>query len=162
MRGPIGEIEYLGDGCFNHDGHIFNARKISLVAGGTGITPVYQLVDAALARDAPDAEGAVEKVSLLYGNQDVGNILCRSELDAFKAAHPERFHLHYTVAKAPPSETNWPYSIGFADEAMMRAHLPEGGHDGDYVFLCGAPRMVESCKAALANMGYDDAHVLTF
>ena len=62
MRGPIGEIEYLGDGCFNHDGHIFNARKISLVAGGTGITPVYQLIKATLDHDDPESYNAIEKV----------------------------------------------------------------------------------------------------
>jgi len=44
----------------------------------------------------------------------------------------------------------------------MRAQLPEGGHDGDYVFLCGPPPMVNACKKNLEKMGYDEAHMLSF
>ena len=36
------------------------------------------------------------------------------------------------------------------------------GHDGDYVFLCGPPPMVNACKKNLEKMGYDEAHMLSF
>ena len=66
-------------------------------------------------------------MSLLYGNQDVDTILCKAELDDYAAAHPGRFHLHHTVAKAPPPEarTNGPSSIGFADGYFLVVKGPD-------------------------------------
>lgn len=50
IRGPVGHFTYLGRGRYSHgDGEGF-ARSLSFVAGGTGITPCYQVHRCALCR----------------------------------------------------------------------------------------------------------------
>ena len=38
---PFGKVSYFGDGNFSLLGKIWKKSKIGLVAGGTGITPIY-------------------------------------------------------------------------------------------------------------------------
>ena len=66
------------------------ARHISMIAGGTGITPMYQVIQAVLKK----AEDATQ-LSLLYANVSPDDILLREELDALVAAHPN-FKVWYT------------------------------------------------------------------
>lgn len=43
VKGPEGFIEYDGHGKFNIAGEDLEVKKVALVAGGTGITPIYQV-----------------------------------------------------------------------------------------------------------------------
>ena len=43
VKGPEGYIEYDGEGKINIADENLVIKKISLVAGGTGITPIYQV-----------------------------------------------------------------------------------------------------------------------
>lgn len=49
--------------------------RIGMVAGGTGITPCYQVIQAALNED----DGT--SLSLLFGSRTVEDILLKEELD---------------------------------------------------------------------------------
>ena len=72
------------------------ASHISMIAGGTGITPMYQVIQAVLkgSRAGRDAT----RLSLLYANVSPDDILLRDELDALAAAHPDSFKVWYTGA----------------------------------------------------------------
>ena len=68
-RGPSGKVEYCGRGLFRikEPGKAERqrvARQVGLIAGGTGITPILQILRAVL----KDAEDDTE-VSLLFANQ---------------------------------------------------------------------------------------------
>jgi ferredoxin-NADP reductase len=43
IKGPTGQILYAGRGLFNVDGQTIRARRVSLIAGGTGITPIVRI-----------------------------------------------------------------------------------------------------------------------
>lgn len=49
FKGPLGEIEYKGRGRFVIHGKERTVGEVAMVAGGSGITPIYQVVKAALA-----------------------------------------------------------------------------------------------------------------
>lgn len=70
-----------------------------MVSGGTGITPCYQVLQAALNGD----DGT--QLSLIFGNRTVDDILMKEELDQFKQNYPERFKLFYSVDVKP--EAPW-------------------------------------------------------
>jgi cytochrome-b5 reductase len=70
-----------------------------MIAGGTGVTPMYQ-VAAAILKDPHDTT----RISLLFGNLTADDILIKQELDALAAAHPKRFSVFY-VLNSPPA--NW-------------------------------------------------------
>jgi cytochrome-b5 reductase len=75
------------------------AAAAGMIAGGTGVTPMYQ-VAAAILKDPQDTT----RISLLFGNLTADDILIKQELDALAAAHPKRFNVYY-VLNTPPA--NW-------------------------------------------------------
>jgi cytochrome-b5 reductase len=68
-----------------------------MIAGGTGVTPMYQ-VAAAILKDPADTT----RISLLFGNLTADDILIKQELEALAAAHPKRFSVLY-VLNTPPA-----------------------------------------------------------
>jgi len=46
MRGPCGNIEYLGKGLFKIKGTKKQFKSVCLIGGGTGITPLWQILHA--------------------------------------------------------------------------------------------------------------------
>lgn len=45
VKGPLGHIQYTGKGNFTvHGGRNKFARRLAMIAGGTGITPIYQVM----------------------------------------------------------------------------------------------------------------------
>lgn len=67
--------------------------------GGTGITPMLQLVRQ-VARD----EGDKTQLALIFANQTEADILLRQELEEVQAQHPDKFKLWYTVDRPEPGE----------------------------------------------------------
>ena len=64
---------------------VHKVKKIGMVAGGTGITPMLQIIRA-IQRDPTDTT----EVWLIFANQTEEDILLRKELEAVPNA---RFHL---------------------------------------------------------------------
>ena len=44
VKGPLGHFIYKGRGVFSHSGHEGKVKQMSMIAGGTGITPMWQVV----------------------------------------------------------------------------------------------------------------------
>ncbi|EAZ24763.1 hypothetical protein OsJ_08536 [Oryza sativa Japonica Group] len=159
IKGPIGHIEYAGRGAFTVNGERRFARRLAMVAGGTGITPVYQVIQAVL-WDQPD-DGT--EMHVVYANRTEDDMLLREEIDRWAAAHPARLKVWYVVSKVARPEDGWEYGVGRVDERTLREHLPPG--DGETLALvCGPPAMVEcTVRPGLEKMGYDlDKSCLVF
>jgi hypothetical protein len=99
-----------------------------MIAGGTGITPMLQIIRAAL-KNPQDKT----KLSLIYANVNVEDILLKVELDELARAHPTRFTVFY-VLNNPPS--GWNGGSGFVGKDQIEKHLPNSSHDIK-VLLCG-------------------------
>lgn len=102
VRGPSGLLEYQGKGNFyirpdkKKDPEKKHANKISLIAGGTGIAPMLQLIREILKKNNVDKT----KIALLFANQTEKDILLRSELEELAAKYPDQFKLWYTIDRA--------------------------------------------------------------
>ena len=44
VKGPLGHFIYQGRGKFKHSGKAGTCRQLSMIAGGTGITPMWQVI----------------------------------------------------------------------------------------------------------------------
>ncbi|KEG10949.1 putative NADH-cytochrome b5 reductase [Trypanosoma grayi] len=164
MRGPVGKFEYLGNGnCTIGDGK-GGARRIhvdtfAMVAGGTGITPMMQLIRAIM-----KSPNDPTKVFLVFANNTESDILLRKELD--ECTKDPRVHVWYTIAENAPE--GWRYSTGFVTEEMLRAHLPvlqppEEKHGRVLAVACGPPVMLQmAVKPNLQKMGYADDDIFSF
>lgn len=154
MRGPLGQLEYHGFGKFLiRKEFITGKKRIGMVAGGTGITPCYQVLQAALNGD----DGT--DISLIFGNRSVSDILLKDELDQFKVNYPERFKLHYTVDIKPEKE--WAYSVGFVTADLIKSQLPAPSED-TIILYCGPPPFEEMMKKHLTDLGFNDKMVFKF
>jgi len=154
VKGPIGEFIYRGLGSFSLNGKPGQCSKITLIAGGTGLTPCYQVL-AAVMREAKDET----QVCLLYANRTPDDILMREQLDGLASSNPNRFQLWYTV-DCVPEGTTWNFDVGFATKEMMEAHLFPAGDD-TIALMCGPPPMTASAKANLVKLGYREDSLVT-
>eukprot|EP00611_Tribonema_gayanum_P025862 TRINITY_DN6004_c0_g2_i3.p2 TRINITY_DN6004_c0_g2~~TRINITY_DN6004_c0_g2_i3.p2 ORF type:complete len:863 (-),score=363.94 TRINITY_DN6004_c0_g2_i3:318-2906(-) len=158
LKGPLGEIEYLGRSEFAiRNTPPRTVRHVGMLAGGTGITPMYQVARAVLSDPADDT-----RLWLLAANQTEDDILLRGELDALVAAHPGRLRVHYTVDRVVGDAAAWPYSTGFITKEMIAAHLPPAADDA-VAFMCGPPPMLKfACVPNLQALGYAEGSYFSF
>lgn len=152
FRGPSGLLVYGGCGQFliradkKSSPECRMAKKVGMIAGGTGITPMLQLIRAAL-KDPKDKV----QMSLIFANQTEDDILLRNELEEIEADYPQRFQLWFTLDRP---EDNWKYSKGFINADMIKDHLPPPGDD-TLVLMCGPPPMINfACNPALDQLEY--------
>lgn len=142
IRGPKGAMQYSRQ----------YAKHIGMIAGGTGITPMFQLIRAICA----DEEDTTS-ISLLYASRNEEDILLRDELDSYALRYPHKFRVSY-VLSAPPE--GWKGQAGRIDQAMIREQLPTAGDDTK-VLLCGPPLMVEAMKKHLTSQGFKEPGLMS-
>lgn len=135
FRGPKGAMRYKKGIC----------NKIGMIAGGTGITPMYQLIRAICEDDTDTTE-----ISLIYANRAEEDILLRHELEAFAAAYPQNLKIWYML-DTPPQK--WAYGKGYVTADVMREKLPAPSPDTK-IMLCGPPGMINASKKALVGLGF--------
>ncbi|KAF8951965.1 NADH-cytochrome b5 reductase [Podila verticillata] len=111
-------------------------ESVSLIAGGTGITPMWQVISALL-KDSEDKT----KINLLFANQTAQDIILKSEIEALAAAHPDRFKVTYVIDAAAEG---WTGETGYITADLIKKYLPEAGSAGNKVFVCGPPPMMVS------------------
>lgn len=160
FRGPSGLLTYTGKGNFSIQPNQKSppeprvAKRLGMIAGGTGITPMLQLIRAIL-KDPKDPT----QCSLLFANQTEKDIILREDLEELQAQHPGRFKLWFTLDHAP---AGWAYSRGFVTADMIREHLPPPGDDV-LLLLCGPPPMVQlACHPTLDKLGYSQKMRFTY
>lgn len=163
MRGPKGHLTYLGKGKFTvklmrKPLETRNAKHFGMIAGGTGITPMLQVLYA-IFRESSDKSTTA---SLLFANQSEDDILVREELESLAKEFPDRFKLHYTLDRPP---NGWKYSTGFINKDMVQNHvLKDGSSDAKtQVLMCGPPPMLKfACVPALEELGLGENQRFSF
>jgi nitrate reductase (NAD(P)H) len=144
IRGPTGDIVYLGDSTFLITGPLspqprkMRFPRVSLVLGGSGITPGYALMAAIVGR-----EGDATRVRAVDANKAEGDILLREDLEEFGRRSDGRVAVTHVLSHAGEG---WQGERGLVNGEVLRRCLfpPE---EGNAVFLCGPPGLVQ--KAAL-------------
>ncbi|KAJ6035397.1 uncharacterized protein N7446_010157 [Penicillium canescens] len=136
IRGPKGAMKYSSS----------YAKTIGMIAGGTGITPMYQVIRA-ICEDPSDTT----KISLLYANNTEEDILLRDELETFASKFSQKFQVQYVLSH--PDE-KWRGYKGFVSGEMIEKHIGDVSKDGK-VLLCGPPPMVNAMKKTLGGMGWE-------
>ncbi|KAK3117902.1 NADH-cytochrome b5 reductase [Teratosphaeriaceae sp. CCFEE 6253] len=139
VKGPKGAMVYTPN----------MVRSFGMIAGGTGITPMLQVVRAIL---RGRSKGDKTEVNLIFANVDEKDILMRSDLQALED-EDNRFHVHY-VLNNPPEK--WNGGVGFVTPEMIKTHLPPPAEDIK-ILICGPPPMVSALKKATESLGYDKA-----
>lgn len=152
FRGPTGRFEYIGRGKVTIRGTEQRVKHLNMIGGGTGITPLLQVIRAVL-KDPQDTT----KISLIFANQTEEDILLRPELE--ECAKDPRVSVWYTLDRAPEK---WAYSQGFISEAMIAEHLSPSTPE-TLVLMCGPPPMIQfACKPNLEKLGFASSSFVVF
>lgn len=102
VKGPRGAMVYTPN----------LVRHIGMIAGGTGITPMLQIVRAIIRNRPTDRT----QVDLFFANVNAEDILLKEDLDKL-AKEDSGFRVHY-VLNNPPQE--WTGGVGFVTADMMK------------------------------------------
>ncbi|CAL9039080.1 NADH--cytochrome b5 reductase 1-like [Musa acuminata AAA Group] len=135
VKGPKGRFKY----------QVGQVRAFGMLAGGSGITPMFQVTRAILENPTDKT-----KVHLIYANVTYEDILLKEELDSLARNYPDRFQIYY-VLNQPPDE--WNGGVGFVSKEMIKAHCPAPASDIQ-ILRCGPPPMNKAMAAHLDDLGY--------
>ncbi|KAJ1390214.1 Riboflavin synthase-like beta-barrel [Sesbania bispinosa] len=131
VKGPIEKLRYIP-----------NMKKhIGMIAGGTGITPMLQVIEAILKN--PDDK---TQISLLYANVSPDDILLKQKLDILATSHPN-LKIFYTVDN--PTK-NWKGGAGYISKDVVVKGLP-GPSDDTLILVCGPPGMMKHISGEKAK-----------
>lgn len=102
---------------------------IGLIAGGTGITPMYQLIRAVM-KNPEDKT----KIVLVTANISDKDILLKEEFDELAKTHPDQFKAFH-VLDNPPS--GWKGESGRVSKDLLSKAFPGTDDKGFKAFICG-------------------------
>lgn len=160
FRGPNGLLVYKGNGQFSirpdkkSEPKVRKFKHVGMIAGGTGITPMLQLIR----RITEDPNDNTE-CSLIFANQTEKDILLSGELEEVKKNHPDKVKLWFTLDKPPQ---DWRYGSGFVTSDMIKDHLPAPSTDV-LVVLCGPPPMIQyACLPNLDKLGHKTENIFAY
>ena len=106
VRGPKGAMVYTPG----------LVKRFGMIAGGTGITPMLQIIRA-IVRGRPRNGGRdLTEVDLIFANVGVEDILLKQDLDQL-ASEDEGFRVFY-VLNSPPEK--WDGGVGFVTPEMIK------------------------------------------
>lgn len=142
VRGPKGAFTYTPN----------MVRHFGMIAGGTGITPMLQVVKAIV---RGRAAGDRTEVDLIFANVTDKDILLREDLDAL-AQEDKGFRVHYVLDKPPEG---WTGGVGYVTADMVsvstccvcaRRRISGTRTNGAYRNGCPSlPATSRSCSAVL-------------
>lgn len=158
VKGPKGAMAYQPN----------MVSRFAMIAGGTGITPMYQISKAIL---RGRASGDKTQVDLIFANVNPEDILMKDELDRM-AREDSGFRVHYVLNNPPEG---WTGGVGFVTPDMIKVrdmrltlhdvtqstnhsqeHCPAPAPDMK-MLICGPPPMVAAMKKAAEGLGYQKA-----
>ncbi|KAI8146343.1 hypothetical protein BJV82DRAFT_510116 [Fennellomyces sp. T-0311] len=144
-------------------------ENVGMIAGGTGITPMLQLVRKIFGNKSTDDK---TKVTLIFANQTEDDILLREELESYAKSYPNRFKVVYALDRPP---AKWDGHTGFVSKELIKKYLPKPDTPDSVIFVCGPDPMLAALAGAkapdksqgelggvLKELGYPQDHVYKF
>ncbi|KAK0389464.1 hypothetical protein NLU13_3039 [Sarocladium strictum] len=122
-------------------------RHFGMIAGGTGITPMLQIIRAIV---RGRAAGDRTEVDLIFANVTAQDILLKEDLDAL-AKEDDKIRIHYVLDNPPE---NWTGGVGYVTGDMITQWLPKPADDIK-ILICGPPPMVRGLKKTTESLGYN-------
>ncbi|XP_061977422.1 NADH--cytochrome b5 reductase 1-like [Populus nigra] len=135
VKGPKGRFKYQPN----------QVRAFGMIAGGTGITPMFQVTRAIL--ENPNDK---TNIHLIYANVTYEDILLKEEIDNLATTFPNRFKVYYVLNQPPEG---WEGGIGFISKEMIQSHCPLPAADVQ-ILRCGPPPMNKAMASNLNDLGY--------
>jgi len=122
-------------------------KHYGLIAGGTGITPIIQII-----RNITADKTDPTRLTTLYANNTEADILLRDELDSMVENHKGKLKITHVLAQVPPTSHN-KYETGYITKEIIQRYLPAPSKDHK-ILICGPPPMERAIISLLKEMNY--------
>jgi cytochrome-b5 reductase len=109
VKGPKGAMVYTPN----------MSRRIGMIAGGTGITPMLQIIKAIIRGRPRNGGNDTTRIDLIFANVNPDDILLKDELDAL-AKEDDNFNIYYVLNNPPEG---WKGGVGFVTADMIKVRL---------------------------------------
>ncbi|KAJ7070676.1 hypothetical protein C8F01DRAFT_1244387 [Mycena amicta] len=134
FKGPISKFPYKEN----------EFDEVTLIGGGSGITPLYQVVAHALS-----SKFNTTKFKLLYSNVTEEDILMREDLDALAKKFPKNLEIVHLLDK--PSK-EWKGPSGFINADIIKKYVASPTQQRTMIMVCGPPPQVAAIAGKKAGM----------
>ncbi len=132
------EVEVMEPmGMFTTEYMVENERHLILIGGGSGITPLYSIIKATLAREPKSI------VSLVYANRNEDSIIFREELEKLERDQKGRFKLVHTLDKPTGDWTGYTGLLNNEKLKGIFTELPKHEASKTEYFTCGPQPLMD-------------------
>lgn len=141
--------------------------NVTLIAGGAGITPLFQLAQGILNNPLDKT-----KIKLVYGVNNDSEIIFKDQFAEWQAQFPDRFSATYVVRNPEPGSR---FKKADINASLLEKLMPEPKGTSTKVFVCGPPPMEKAltgggglfCRFGggngfLQQLGYSKAQIHQF
>jgi len=125
VKGPFPKLAYTAN----------MKKRIGMVAGGSGITPMLQVIKEIMANKDDKTE-----VTLVFANQTPADILLRKELNDLAASSKGQVKIVYAVDKNDSKDPGVGH-VGHVTKDVLSRTLPAPSQD-TLIYVCGPPGML--------------------
>jgi cytochrome-b5 reductase len=164
MKGPFMKLDYAAN----------KFDEIGMIAGGTGITPMYQIINDILKNPKDTTE-----LNLVYLNKARRDMILANELNEMVKTYPQ-FNMYLMLQEAPKK---WLGGVGLVTKDVLQTFMPKvagtpGAVKKSLILVCGPPPMMKAVSGdkdyskgspqqgdlagMLKEMGYKADQVLKF
>jgi len=156
FKGPMEKIPYRPN----------MKKRIGMLAGGTGLTPMYQILTEILKNPNDKTE-----VTLFFGSLSEEDIILKDDLDRLALKH-KNFKIHYIVDRSKSKD--WKGDVGYMTPDLLKKYLPPASDD-NLILVCGPPPFMKvisgektpdykqgELTGLLKELGYNESQVFKF
>merc|ERR1712113_1379667 len=126
----------------------FRRKHVTMLAGGSGITPMIQALHAILGTPEDTTQA-----SLIFSNKTKKDILCEGLLDTWARVYPDRLRVVHVMSRCWTCEGKDSASsayFGHIGREVIEQHSVPPSEDV-LVMVCGPPSMYDSLCGPRAN-----------
>jgi len=141
--------------CFSYRDQV--VTKIGMIAGGTGVAPMVQILRAAMKKPYSDH---LLCLSLIYAAETEEELTFMNLLESLKSEKGDRkvkFDMHVVLNNPPPG---WTGGVGFIEASTIRQNFISSSPDLLTV-ICGPPVMQSVVKRILGSLNYPESMITT-
>ena len=141
-------------GNFTFEADVNQQRHIVCFAGGSGITPIFSILQSALENE-PNS-----KVTLFYGNRRQDDIIFKKQLHQLEQNYTQ-FELIHILSDEEPSDFTKFYGFIDAEKVKQFANTYFSTEHKKEFYLCGPGTMTTVISDALLNGSFDKKQIHT-
>jgi len=137
----IGDKMLFRSVCFKIQYKPNKWEHIGMIAGGTGFTPMLQVIRHSLTE--PLEPGVVDrtKLSFLFCNRSERHVLLKGLFDQLAQQHPDRFRMFYAVDEAR-DPAKWAGYTGYVTKKMIQETMPGPSEPNSLIMICGPDHLL--------------------